>query len=201
MENDNAVVNNEGMGTNTNTKAETKPENNGPTIEELTIQLAQANAEKQKYKNSIDKLTKSNGDLTKQLREKMTAEEQLSAAKAEEDEAQKAYVKELEEYKRKSEAKNRYMSIQKMDADTAEKAAVAEVTGDYEALSTIQQQFTEASLKAKEAEWIKNRPFVNAGVGGEETSVTKEQFDALGYADRVKFKTKYPETYKRYANS
>ena len=61
-------------------------------------QLAQANADKAKYKNSIDKLTKNNGDLTKQLREHMTAEEQLAQAQKEADETHQAYVKELEDF-------------------------------------------------------------------------------------------------------
>ena len=187
------VVNNQ---TQAKPQAEKKPAT--PTVEELMTQLAQANADKAKYKNSIDKLTKSNGDLTKQLREHMTAEEQLAQAQKEADETHQAYVKELEDFKRMAEAKDRYMTIQKMDAETALKAAQAEVSGDYMALSTIQQQFNEVSLKAKEAEWLKSRPLINTGVGGEETSITKEQFNAMGYKERVEFKTKYPSTYEAY---
>lgn len=198
MENENIVTNETQASATPEAKPAEKKVDNKPTYEELMTQLAQANADKAKYKNSIDKLTKNNGDLTKQLREHMTAEEQLAQAQKEADETHQAYVKELEDFKRMAEAKERYMSIQKMDSELASKAAMAEVSGDYMALANIQQQFNEQTIKAKEAEWLKSRPILNAGVGGEKTDITKEQFNAMGYKERVDFKNKYPSTYEAY---
>ena len=85
-----------------------------------------------------------------------------------------------------------------MNSDLAKKAAEAEIAGDMDTLTTIQKQHTDLLIKAKEAEWIKNRPAVNAGVGTDEINVTKEQFNKMSYKQKVEFKQKYPETYQKY---
>lgn len=82
--------------------------------------------------------------------------------------------------------------------DKAEEAANAQYDGDTETLFRIQSEVQQALIKQKEAEWLKSRPYVSTGVGDEKTSVTKEQFNKMGYSQRVEFKKKYPETYKSY---
>lgn len=170
----NEAVDNESVNTST-------PENGAedksvPDTHELLSQIAQLKADFARNKNALDKALKEKGDLTKQLRARMNAEEQEEAAKAEAEEQRKAYISELESYKQKNEAKERYL-LQGMTAELAIKAAEAEVTGDMDALADIQRQHTDALIKAKEAEWKKSRPAVNAGEGG--ATMTKEEIFAI----------------------
>ena len=65
----------------------------GLSIEELKLQLAREKADKEKFKNSVDKLTKTNKELTEKTRKYMTDEQKAAAAQEERD-------KELEELKR-----------------------------------------------------------------------------------------------------
>lgn len=147
-----------------------------PTIESLKAELAKERAARQKDKLALDKTLKENGEIKKQLRAKQTQQEIEDESKREEEEAHKAYVTDLEEYKKKNEAKERYL-LQGMDAETAKKAAEAEVSGDMDGLADIQKKHTEALLKEKEAEWKKSRPTINAGEGG--SSMTKEEILAI----------------------
>ena len=170
-------TNPEGLNDQANNPAENGAEGTEQaTTQDLLSQIAQLKADATRNKNALDKALKEKGDLTKQLRARMNAEEQEQAAKAEAEEARKAYISELEGYKQKNEAKERYL-LQGMSPELAIKAAEAEVTGDMDALADIQKQHTDALIKAKEAEWKKSRPALNAGEGG--TTMTKEEIHAI----------------------
>ena len=132
------------------------------TIESVMAELAKAKAENARTKTALDKALQSNGELTKQLRAKMTASEQEEEAKRAAEEAQQNRIKELEDFKRKAEAKERYVTIG-MSADLAKEAAEAEVSGDMDGLAAIYKKHSDISLKAKEAEWLKARPMPEAG--------------------------------------
>lgn len=156
---------------------ETEQAEHEPTIEELKARLAAKEAAYAKLKAANDKTSKSEAELKRQLREKMSVQEQEAAVKEEEAERQKEYIESLEDYKRRNEAKERYM-MQGMDAEMAVKAADAEVTNDYDALADIQKQHTDNLIRAREAEWKKSRPRVNMG-SGEYSSMTKEEIMAI----------------------
>ncbi len=153
------------------------------SYEELLEQLAtaqaneaKANAEKERFKNSVDDLTKKNKNLTEQVRNKMTADEQLAAAKAEAEEARKeadaekdAKIKELETKFLKMDYSKRFMGVG-MDEKTAE--GMAELTGE---LSDPEKFFSELGKYIKSAtaaagenavqELLKNRTDIKAGTG------------------------------------
>lgn len=132
------------------------------TMESLMADMAKLKAENAKNKLALDKALHNNGELTKQLRAKMTASEQEEAAKREREEAQQKEIEDLKNYKRRSEARERYLTLG-MSPEHAKQAAEAEVAGDMEALANVQKLHTDAMLKTKEAEWLKSRPDVNAG--------------------------------------
>lgn len=171
-------------------------DNPTPTIEEIMAEVAAERAAKEKNKVALDKALKEVKELKESLRKKMSAQEQEDDAKREQEEQHKAYVASLEEFKHRTEAKDRYL-MQGMSVEMAEKAAKAEVDGDMDMLATIQRQHTDALIKAKEKEWKKSTGGINAGVDGE-FSVTKEQFDKMGYEKRVELKNKNPELYKKF---
>ncbi len=124
--------------------------------------LVRANAENAKLKSSLDNTSSEAARYKRQLREKQTAQEIQDEEKRKQEEQYKKYVAELENYKRKAEAKSRY-ALLGMSSELADKAAEAEIKGDMDELAAIQKKNTEAILKAREAEWLKNRPEANAG--------------------------------------
>lgn len=156
-------------------------ENNEPevTMESLMEEIARLKTSEQKTKLALDKALKEKGDLTKQYREVLTESQQAKIDKETADEEHRQYVSELEAFKRKTEAKDRYL-MQGMSADMAEKAAEAEVSGDMDALADIQKQHTETVLKNAKTEWQKSIPQLQFGVDGNST-MTKEQI--LGIKD------------------
>lgn len=160
------------------------PQDNKPTYEELLEQLARAqaneataNAEKERFKNSINDLTKKNKNLTEQVRTRMSADEQAEAAKAEaeaaraEADAEKdAKISEFEAKFRKMDYSKRYMGIG-MDEKTAE--GMADLTGQLEEpekfFSELGKYIKGAIEKSGENAvqvFLKDRPDIKAGSGG-----------------------------------
>lgn len=161
-------------------------------VAELVRRIAELEVTNRKYKNVIDKSRSENNELQKQLRARMTVDEQAEIDRKEAEEQQKEYIASLEKFKSVAEAKARY-ALQGMDQDMAEQAAQAEINGDMDALAMIQKKYTELALKKAEAEWIKSRPQVNAGGGS--VSVTKEQFENMGMIERTKLFNEHPDVY------
>ena len=163
---------------------EKKEENSEPevTVEALMAKIATLETRNADNRAALDKALKQNGELKKQYRETLTEAQKAKMDKEMEDEEQKAYVSELEQYKQKNEAMKRYMTVQGMPADLAEKAAEAEVSGDMEKLSEIQSQHSEMKLKAARAEWQKSIPQPQFGTG-EHSSMTKEEILAIKDSD------------------
>lgn len=159
------------------TKIEPKEDETKDTIEQLTAELAKERAARAKEKAALDKVLKENGEIKKSLRAKQTEQEIEDEAKREEAEQIKAHISELEEYKQRNEAKERYL-LQGMDAETAKKAAEAEVSGDMDELAAIQKQHTDALIKAKEAEWKASRPQLNVGEGSG-SDMTRDEIMAI----------------------
>lgn len=153
-------------------------ENSTKTYEDALAEIAAAQAEAKKAKADRDAALKKAGDITKQLRAKMTEAELAAEKKAADDEEKQAHLKELEAYKAQNEALKRYR-LQGMSDDLAEKAAQAEIEGDMDALMEVQRQHTQALIKEKEAEWKASRPRVNIGDGDESSTMTKEEILAI----------------------
>ena len=142
-------------------------EDNTPTVEELMTQLAQERAEKAKLKNSFDRTSSELADTKKQLKARLTAEEQEAQAKKEADEEHKKYVAGLETKIKTINATKRYMSLG-MEEKLAEETAAAEISGDVEKVTENMKKHQEALLKTKEAEWLASRPPVNTDNGEED---------------------------------
>lgn len=147
------------------------------TEDSVNAQLAEAQAEIARLKNSLSKANSEAANYKKELRAKQTVQEQEDEAKREAKEQQEAYVKDLEQFKTRTLAKERYL-MQGMTVDMADKAAQAEVDGDMDTLATIQKQHTDAALKAAKAEWKKTIPEPNHGTGNTPT-MTKDEIFAI----------------------
>ena len=158
-------------------KEDQQSEKQEVTIESLMAELAQEKAARAKEKAALDKALKEKGDITKQYRAVLDDAQKAALDKATADEEHKQYVEELEAYKRKNEAKERYI-LQGMSPEMASEAAEAEVSGDMDKLADIQKKHTESVLKSAEAEWKESIPQAQVGTG-EYASMTKEQIYSI----------------------
>lgn len=148
--------------------------NNAPTVEELMAQLAQANADRDKYKNANDKLSKEAAETKRQLRARQTAEEQEAEAKAEAqrlaDEEREAMRKELNHIK----AVNAYKAIS--EEKEVEKLIDAVSDADHNAIAAIIENQCKKAVAEAEAKWLKDRPNVNTGMY---SNMSREQIMAI----------------------
>ena len=142
---------------------------NTPSVEELLAQLAQERATNAQNKAALDKALKEKGELTKNLRAKMSAEEQEAEAKKAADEAKDARIQELESKFRTMDYSKRYMGIG-MDEKTAE--MLSELTGelsDVDKFFSVLDKFMKAKIKSAGEnavqELIKSNPEIKAGTG------------------------------------
>lgn len=109
-----------------------------PTREELLEKLAaaetratQAEADAEKWKTANDKSSTEAANFKKQLTAKMTAEEQLDAAKKEAEEAKEKELNDIRKELSTIRATKRYMTLE-MGEEKAEETAKAEIAGDME---------------------------------------------------------------------
>ena len=142
---------------------------NVPSVEELLAQLAQERATNAQNKAALDKALKEKGELTKNLRAKMSAEEQEAEAKKAADEAKDARIQELESKFRAMDYSKRYMGIG-MDEKTAE--TLSELTGelaDADKFFSSLDKFMKAKIKSAGEnavqELIKSNPEIKSGTG------------------------------------
>lgn len=126
------------------------PAGSEPTSDIMT-QLAALKAENAKLKNTNDKLCQSEGQLRKQLREKMTAEEKAAEIKAQEETAQKEYVAGLEKELAIIKSTARYIEMG-FDADMAAVTAAADYDGDKDTVNANIQKMLASQRKKMEAE-------------------------------------------------
>lgn len=151
-----------------------------PSVEELLAQLAQERATNAQNKAALDKALKEKGELTKNLRAKMSAEEQEAEAKKAADEAKDARIQELESKFRTMDYSKRYMGIG-MDEKTAE--TLSELTGelsDADKFFSALDKFMKSKIKSagEDAiqELIKKNPEIKSGTGdSEKNALAKEK--------------------------
>lgn len=142
-----------------------EPEAPNLTAKELKAQLAQANAQITKLTNKADALASENAAKTKQLREKMTAQEQEAEAKkeaeAERDKQFKAMQRELTIMK----STNTYMDTLEMSKEVAQQYAEARADGDGDKENEILRQHMKTLKSKMMQEFLAERGEINAGHG------------------------------------
>lgn len=167
-----------------------------PTVEELLAQLAAERAANAKNKQALDKALKEKGDVTKALRAKQTAEEQEAEAKAEAEKLQAEKFENMSKELNHMKAVNAYQKVI-CDGKDIDSLIEAVTDADHSLIATVIANEVQRQVKEAKAEWLKSRPAINAG-GGEESTITQEQFNKMNYHERVEFKNKNPELYKKF---
>ena len=158
-----------------------------PTYEQLVEELAkarteasQANADKERFKNSVDRLTRQNGELTNQVRERMSADEKAAAEKAEAEAAKDARIQELESKFRLMDYSKRFMGVGMDETSATELAGLTGEIAESDKFFSALDKFVKATIKKAGEDsveaLIKSNPSIKAGNGdggGESLAVRK----------------------------
>ena len=173
----------------------------GMTIDEINKALesislpADNSAEIEKLKAALSKSNSEAADYKKQLREKMSAEEAKAKEEAERmAEIQNKYEALLKESEI-SKNKARLLGLGYEDK-LASETADAIVNGDSNKVFENQKKHLEMLEKRIREEVLKSTPRPAGGNTGK--AITKEQFENMGYSERVKLYEENPEIYKEY---
>jgi hypothetical protein len=134
-------------------------------IDALRVQLAQANAQIAKLTNKADALASENAAKTKQLREKMTAQEQEAEAKKEAEAEREKQFKEMQRKLLVIESTSTYMDILEMSKETAQQYAEARADGDADKENDILRQHMKAFKAKMMQSFLAERGEVNTGHG------------------------------------
>ena len=162
-----------------NTTVETNAEDKAtPTVDELMAQITQLTADRDKYKNANDKLSKSEADMKRQLRAKLSEEERMSEEQAE---AQRIRDEELEVLRAENnrmKALGSYKSIS--NEKVVENLIEAVSNADHNAIALILENEIKVAVKQAQTEWLKSRPQANVGSG---SAMTKDEIMAIQNRD------------------
>lgn len=155
------------------------------TLESLMAEIATLKTDNAKLKSTNDKLCQSEGELRKQLRAKMTAEEQANELEAQKKAEHEEYVSNLEKELATIKATARYIDMG-FDAEKAGETAVAELDGDKETVNANIKAMMAAQRKQMEKdirdELMKDMPLPQSGNQGN-IDYTKQINDALSAGD------------------
>ena len=173
--------------------AEQEEKEKDSRIAELEKQLAEADKKYGKLKGTLDSKLKELGDMTKKERERMTAEE-LERKEIEEIKAQNELL--LKEREIVS-AERRFIQSG-CGTELAGQGAKALIEQDFDTLFDVIDKLVAGKIASEKTELLKAMPKPQGG--GSSVGMTKEQFDRLGYKQRVELLNKDPETYNKYAN-
>lgn len=144
-------------------------------------------------KDVFDKTAKELADKKKELKDKLTAEEQ---AADEAKEKQEAMEKELNDLRREStisKTKAKYLSLG-YDEKLAEETAQAVADGDTEKVFANEKKHLADFEKQIRADALKNSPRPDGGQGG--NTMTLEKFRKLSPAERLQFSEEHTDEYK-----
>ena len=162
--------------------------------------LQDALVEIAKLKRASDKNASEAAEFKKKWKASLSEQEAASMEKAEKEAAKDEELAMLRRENQINKYAKGFLALGYNEAQ-ANQAATAQYDGDTDTLFKIQSSVQDSIIKAKEAEWLKSRPQVNVGAAGEQTTVTQEQFDKMGYLELNEFQKKFPETYKQYIKS
>lgn len=162
-------------------------EEDSPSVEELLAQLAEAEAKVVKLQNKNDTLSSENANQKKQLRAKMSAEEQSKAAEKEAMDILKAENDNFKNKFRIMEYTNEFMEIGMNKQIATELASLTGEIAEPEKFFSALDKFVKSTIKKAGEDsveaLIKSNPSIKAGNGdgtGESLAVKKAKELASG---------------------
>ena len=143
----------------------------------------------------FDKKASEVAELNKQLKSKMTQEEQAAAKQAEAMAAMQAELESLRADKTISEYTAQFLSLG-YDEKLAKSTAEALHKGDMAVVFKNQAAFVAEREKSMKADLLKSTPVPPAGNG--EKAPSKEEFQKMNLLEKSKFATEHPELYNEF---
>ena len=181
---------------NTTTTVEAQETTNQPNAADLQAEIDRLNAENEKLRKANTNASADASKWKKQYQDKLSAEE-----KAEQDRAEQlaAMQTELETLRKEKDVAGYVASLTNprigFEAELAQVVAEAMQSGNAQAVIDGLGKFVEAHDKALRESMLRGNP---VPVAGTVKGVTKEQFDAMGYKERLKLFNEQPELYKEF---
>ena len=146
-------------------------------------------------KSVFDKKASEAADLSKQLKSRMTQDEQAAAQQAEEFATLRAELESLRADKAISEYTAQFLAIG-YDEKLAKNTAAALHKGDMAAMFKNHALFVAERDKVMKAELLKSTPTPPAGEG--DKGATKEDLKKMSLAEKQKLFAENPEMYKEF---
>lgn len=150
-------------------------------------------------KDVFDKTASELALVKKQLREKMTADEQKEKDEAEKREKLETDYNALLKKVTVSDNKAKLLGLG-YDESLAGETAEAMANGELDKVFANQKKHLDSLEKKIRADVLKDtpKPGKDTVPGGGGEALTKEQFDAMGYSDRLKMFNEQPDLYKEF---
>ncbi len=144
-------------------------EEDSPSVEELLAQLAEERAKSARLQNEKDSASSEAANFKKQLRAKMTANEQEEAEKKARDEAIEKELKELRNESRINKYSKRFMGIGMDESTATELASLTGEIAEPEKFFSVLDKFVKTTIKKAGEDsveaLIKSNPSIKAGNG------------------------------------
>ncbi len=151
--------------------------------------------EVERQKAAVTKANKEAADAKRQLKEKLSQEEQEAQEKKEAEEKLAKENAELREKVAVSENTTRLLALG-YSAELAADTAKAMFDGDNDKVFANQKKFMEEQEKKIKADLLDGTAKPPAGTGGK--AMTKEDFAKLSLAEQADFAAKNPEEYAKF---
>ena len=146
-------------------------------------------------KATFDKKASEAAELSKQLKSKMSQEEQTAAKQAEVLAAMQAELEALRADKTISEYTAQFLGLG-YDEKLAKTTAEALHKGDMATVFKNQATFVAEREKSMKADLLKSTPVPPAGSG--EKAPSKEEFQKMNLLEKAKFATEHPDLYNEF---
>ena len=153
-------------------------------------------SEAKKWKAQFDKTASELAAANKALKAKMTEDEAKEAARLE---AEKAIKDELDALRKENAVTKNKADFLGLGYDDALATETAKALADGNMVKVFENQkkHIENVKKAERAVALAGDPKPPAGGGGA-TEITKEQFNEMGYSERLKLHNEQPELFKQF---
>lgn len=168
-----------------------------PSPEDTAAELKKLQDELARQKAATDRAAKEAADYKKQLRASKSAEEQRAE---EEKERQAAIEEELKTLRKQSAVATISKRVLTFVGDEAVSNTVADAMYGAEdvdaAIDAISKAWNDREKKLR----LEYSKLPAPGGGENDPQVPKEDFNKMGYKERMEFRKKYPETYQKLTN-
>lgn len=182
--------------TNGTVQNETKDDT---ALQDLQARIKALESENGKLKQSVTNASADASKWKKQYQEKLSAEEKAQQEQAEQTAAMQQELEMLRSKERVASFSAELVAPGiGMDAETARTVAEALNAGETDKVFSGIREFIKAHDKAIHEAGLRNNQTLHGGKV--ENTVTKAEFDRMGYREMVQFQAEHPDLYNEYMN-